>query len=300
MHLPAMAFAVAAHPRSLFKHTRYTQLVSSWSGKAEPFRSARRSFHTEFGSHLTRLHHTPLFSRKIVLLSNMRADVRDALPRDAHMAVVGLGAAGIATVLELRAAGFSNITVFEATPNAGGTWVYSSNTKNAQSSMYKSLHCNIPKVSMCYVDRPFQERARSFASHSDVAEYLQTIVADEGILPLVRFSSPVARVAPTDPDNFFTSWAVQTFVSPSTAKPVGDENQEARINSSGTQAVHSSVTHNSNLSETPRMLSDVEIFDAVILCNGHYTGMYSVFETRDNGCARLCSALTLDTSGLHT
>jgi cation diffusion facilitator CzcD-associated flavoprotein CzcO len=184
---------------------------------------------------------------------------------DARVAVVGLGAGGIAAVLGLRNAGFSNLTVFEAAACAGGTWAYSPNAHSAHSSMYESLRCNIPKESMCFVGRPLHAGADSFVGHRNVASYLQRIAAEENILPVVRFNSPVARVEPVDPQGFLTGWAVQTWVGAG-----ADATAEG-----GARAV-----------------SDVEHFDAIVVCNGHFTGAYRTARRPRSRLAKWCVALT--------
>lgn len=194
--------------------------------------------------------------------------------RDAGVAVIGLGAAGIAAVIGLRNAGLTNITVFEATGHAGGTWVYSGNVKSARSSMYKSLRCNIPKESMCYVGRPFNKEANSFASHRDVASYLQGIADEENILPLVRFNSPVAKVVPVEPNDFKTAWAIQTWKHPKASSAAANENNQSNSNVSSSKVSGNLSVSDEN--ELTSQLSDVEYFDAVVVCNGHFTGMLAM------------------------
>jgi monoamine oxidase len=191
---------------------------------------------------------------------------KQTVSQDARVAVIGLGAAGIAAVIGLRNAGLRNITVFEATGHAGGTWVYSGNIKNARSSMYKSLRCNIPKESMCYVGRPFHELADSFVSHRDVAAYLQRIADEENLLPLVRFNSPVARLFPVDPDRFETGWGIQTWAKQGASSAAVDENDHQN------SATPSRAQFGTDEFGVTSLLSDVEYFDAVVVCNGHFTG----------------------------
>lgn len=184
--------------------------------------------------------------------------------RDGPIAVIGLGAAGIAAVIGLRESGFQNITVYEATKVVGGTWVYSPSSEHAQSSMYESLRCNIPKQSMSFRGRPFPPQVPSFAPHRDVASYLQRITTSEAIYPLVRFQSPVAVCTPVNPGSLTTRWAIQTYVDV-------DECSEL-IWESMTDGGNARVpVRDTDGSHTP-CLSDPEFFDAVIVCNGHYTG----------------------------
>lgn len=208
-------------------------------------------------------------------MSPAQADFGPLVQPHGKIAVIGLGAAGIAAVTGLRQNGFSNITVFEASGNVGGTWVYSPCIKDARSSMYQSLRCNIPRQSMCYVNRPMPSNLPSFAPHRGVASYLLQVAEEDGILPLVRFNSPVARCIPVDPSSYATRWAIQTYVKRGASQRPQDENEQASNNGNVDSSPTSVSDFESDHSDTP-ILSDVEIFDAVLVCNGHFTGAFPV------------------------
>jgi thioredoxin reductase len=176
----------------------------------------------------------------MALSGEKESEARALVGADAKIAVIGAGAAGIAAVLGLRAAGLTSIAVFEAKSKSGGTWNYSP-AEEASSSMYESLRTNLPKETMAYESRPFDPSLPSFLSHASVAEYLQSIAKREQIDDIVRFNSPVASVHPVDPDSFATAWTVQTYVS-----TAGNDDKTVEMS-------------------TP------ERFDAVVVCNGHYS-----------------------------
>jgi thioredoxin reductase len=178
---------------------------------------------------------------------------------DAKIAVLGAGAAGIASFIALRRAGFQNITVLEATSNIGGTWVYSPETENAHSSMYRSLRVNIPKQAMCFLDTPFRDDIPSFPGHADVARYLQKVAEDNQMPSCVRFNTRVASISPQNPNDLCTGWLVQTLVSNDGWDP------------------KSLVEHgnaNGNSRRIKQQLSDPEYFHAVFICCGHYSGTF--------------------------
>jgi Flavin-binding monooxygenase-like len=158
--------------------------------------------------------------------------------KDARVAVIGAGAAGIAAVLGLRAAGMKNITVFEATSKVGGTWNYTSSDVSL-GSMYASLRTNLPKETMSFESMPFEASLPSFLGHENVAQYLQCVATREGIMDFIRFNSSVARISPVDPNIFATPWTVQLAVD----APDGRQSD----------------------------LSVPEYFDAVVVCNGHFS-----------------------------
>ncbi|KAK9984621.1 hypothetical protein SO802_034146 [Lithocarpus litseifolius] len=82
-----------------------------------------------------------------------------------HVAVIGAGAAGLVTARELRREGHS-VVVFERGDQVGGLWVYTPNVESdplgldptrttVHSSLYHSLRTNLPRDSMGFSDYPF-------------------------------------------------------------------------------------------------------------------------------------------------
>lgn len=84
-----------------------------------------------------------------------------------HVAVVGAGAAGLVTARELLRAGHQP-TVFEQSASVGGVWVYTPNVDDDQSgraveravfsSIYATLRTNLPSDLMAFLDYPFDSR----------------------------------------------------------------------------------------------------------------------------------------------
>ncbi|KAK9927508.1 hypothetical protein M0R45_024689 [Rubus argutus] len=82
-----------------------------------------------------------------------------------HVAVIGAGSAGLVAARELRREGHK-VVVFERGDQVGGTWVYTvevesdpigldPNRTTVHSSMYQSLRTNIPREVMGFRDYPF-------------------------------------------------------------------------------------------------------------------------------------------------
>ncbi|KAG2319991.1 hypothetical protein Bca52824_013204 [Brassica carinata] len=85
-----------------------------------------------------------------------------------HVAVIGAGAAGLAAARELRRESHS-VVVFERSAQVGGLWVYTPQTEPdplsldpnrtvVHSSVYASLRTNLPRECMGYRDFPFVPR----------------------------------------------------------------------------------------------------------------------------------------------
>ncbi|ESW29329.1 hypothetical protein PHAVU_002G061500 [Phaseolus vulgaris] len=85
-----------------------------------------------------------------------------------HVAVIGAGATGLVAARELRREGH-RVVVFERGDQVGGTWVYTPEVESdpvgldpnrsvVHSSLYDSLRTNLPRESMGFRDYPFRKR----------------------------------------------------------------------------------------------------------------------------------------------
>lgn len=156
--------------------------------------------------------------------------------RPTRVAVIGAGAAGLASAFEADREGLQPV-VFEASDRLGGTWVYRPRpeedplgrnpSRRVHSSMYESLRTNLPREVMAFLDEPFSdlhEDERQFPGHERVLQYLEDFAREHRLHRFIRFGSPVEEVAPTAGG----AWRVKTA-------------------------------------------SSAEAFAAVLICNGHYS-----------------------------
>lgn len=157
------------------------------------------------------------------------------LLRSRRVAIIGAGAAGLAAARELRNEGH-DITVFEANADIGGTWAYSEAT--GHSSLYESLRTNLPRSLMAFSDvewtPPRTSDSREYPGHAEVMAYLAHFYSTYALEPLVRFGTRVLCAEPIDGN----CWRLS--VEPNAA------------------------------SEHPRAVVQHE-FDALCVCNGHYS-----------------------------
>ncbi|CAK7355815.1 unnamed protein product [Dovyalis caffra] len=166
-----------------------------------------------------------------------------------HVAVIGAGAAGLVAVRELRREGHQ-VVVFEKDSQIGGTWLYTPRVEPeplaldptrpiVHTSLYKSLRTNLPRESMGFMDYPFVTRAgkgsdpRRFPGHTEVLKYLQDFAREFGIEEMVRFECEVVSVEMVDNGK----WKLKS--------------KKKRL-------------------EDDDFFLD-EVFDAVVVCNGHFT-----------------------------
>ncbi|KAM0821207.1 hypothetical protein ACQ4PT_025301 [Festuca glaucescens] len=165
--------------------------------------------------------------------------------RSLRVAVIGAGAAGLVAARELRREGHAPV-VFERTDDVGGTWVYDDADATAsrdplgarRSNLYASLRTNLPRQSMGFLDFPFAAGPdgdpRTFPGHAEVLRYLREFARRFDLHGLVRLETEVVRVSRDANAN--SSWRVRY-----SRKLAGSEKREGE-----------------------------EVFDAVVVCNGHY------------------------------
>ncbi|KAM7259591.1 hypothetical protein ACFE04_015332 [Oxalis oulophora] len=166
-----------------------------------------------------------------------------------RVAVIGAGAAGLVAARELHRQGHS-VIVFEQNAQLGGTWVYNDQTESdsvgvdpdrikVHSSLYNSLRTNLPREAMGFRDYPFFTRPgndddRRFPGHREVLKYLEEFGIEFGVMGMIKFETLVVDVRLIhDVDG--KKWRVKS----------------KKLNFDGFEA------H--------------EVFDAVVVCNGHYT-----------------------------
>lgn len=115
--------------------------------------------------------------------------------------VIGAGAAGLCAIKHALAFG-CDVIAFEQSDDIGGTWVYSDATgkdrhgNDIHSSMYRSLHTNLPKEVMSFPDFPFPPQEKSFLPATDVDEYLNLYAGSFKLKDHIRFEHHVIRVRP--------------------------------------------------------------------------------------------------------
>lgn len=160
------------------------------------------------------------------------------------IAVIGAGVAGLIAVRELQRSGHQ-VTIFEKSGQIGGTWAYDPRTESdplsldpnreiIHSSLYSSLRTNHPRHLMSFSDYPFSKSygdPRNFPGHEEVLKFLNEFWVEFGLTELTRLSTEVFRVEPVD-DSGYGEWIVE-----------------------------------SRRGE----LSEVDVFEAVVVCNGHHT-----------------------------
>ncbi|GAA1796321.1 flavin-containing monooxygenase [Actinomadura chokoriensis] len=106
-----------------------------------------------------------------------------------RVAVIGAGPAGLAAGKALRDAG-ADAVLYERGDRPGGLWARGS----GQSPAYASLHLNTSKGRTEFADFPMPRHWPDYPSADMVAGYLADYAERFGVVPHIRFNSPVASV----------------------------------------------------------------------------------------------------------
>ncbi|KAL2892473.1 Flavin-containing monooxygenase FMO GS-OX-like 1 [Bienertia sinuspersici] len=160
------------------------------------------------------------------------------------VAVIGGGVSGLISTHELLKEGH-RVTLFEKSDKLGGLWAYDPRVEPdplshelVHSSVYNSLRTNLPRALMGFSDFAFEERQygdpRVFPGHQEVLAFLNDFAGRVGVFGSTRFKSEVVRVERVGGDQWVVEW-----------RRVGEE--------------------------VRRVSFEEEVFDAVVVCNGHCT-----------------------------
>ncbi|XP_020708737.2 senecionine N-oxygenase isoform X1 [Athalia rosae] len=158
-----------------------------------------------------------------------------------RIAVIGAGAAGLAALRHCtKQSNQTNIEVvcYEQTGEVGGTWVYVPEVGTdayglpIHSSMYKSLRTNLPKEVMGFPDYPIPENPKSYLTRAELVDFINSYCNHFMLRQYIQFYHHVEFVEPLSGDDT-GKWSVQ-------------------------------------VEDLTKNQVSIEIFDAVMVCNGHY------------------------------
>lgn len=102
--------------------------------------------------------------------------------RQPRIAIVGAGMSGIAAVVKLRKAGYTDITVFEKEDRVGGTW---------RENRYPGLSCDIPSYFYQFSFEPNPDWTHRFSYGPEIQAYMERTAEKYDVTSVVRFNTPV-------------------------------------------------------------------------------------------------------------
>jgi cation diffusion facilitator CzcD-associated flavoprotein CzcO len=105
-----------------------------------------------------------------------------AAGRQPRIAIIGAGMSGIAAVVKLRKAGYSDLTVFEKADRVGGTW---------RENTYPGLSCDVPSpwYSFTFALNPDWNYRYSYGP--EIQAYMEKVAGDFGVTEIVHFNCAV-------------------------------------------------------------------------------------------------------------
>ncbi|MGQ0625435.1 MAG: flavin-containing monooxygenase [Sporichthyaceae bacterium] len=98
--------------------------------------------------------------------------------RRLRVVIVGAGFGGIATAIELRKHGITDITILDAAEGVGGTWLLNS---------YPGAACDVPSPLYSYSFAKRNDWAHLCAHQGEILAYLRSVAAEYGIDKLATF-----------------------------------------------------------------------------------------------------------------
>jgi cation diffusion facilitator CzcD-associated flavoprotein CzcO len=111
-----------------------------------------------------------------------------------RVVIIGAGFGGVGAAIELREHGFDDITILEAGPAVGGTWLHNT---------YPGAACDVPSPFYSYSYAKRDDWKHLCAHGPDILEYLQDVARTRGIDRLVV---PNTRVESADWDTGAACW----------------------------------------------------------------------------------------------
>lgn len=190
---------------------------------------------------LTALHSNAFSPKHMLHIGRPSTTVRIRMSSSAtdtkHVAIIGAGAAGLATARAFLANNQEinfQVSVFESRNRAGGIWDYSNSDDNGKKArpMYKHLRTNLPKELMAFREFPWVGTEDSYVTHTEVKKYLDDYYRSFDLEKCIHYGCTVEQLTVLDKKQDWAQVSLQWKVE--------------------------GKTHE-------------QIFDNVCVCNGHYS-----------------------------
>lgn len=112
-----------------------------------------------------------------------------------HVAIIGAGAAGLATARAFLRDTKYDVSVFEARQRPAGIWDYdSTNDEKKSRPMYKNLRTNLPKELMQFREFPWTGTDDSYVTHTEVKKYLNDYCQEFGLDKYIQYGCTVEQL----------------------------------------------------------------------------------------------------------
>ena len=108
----------------------------------------------------------------------------DSKPRPRRIAIIGGGPGGLCAGVRLRAAGYEDFTIFEASAGVGGTWY---NTR------YPGLACDVQSHLYAFSFAPNPDWSRTYVTQPEICDYMGRVADEFGLRPHLRLNTKVTE-----------------------------------------------------------------------------------------------------------
>jgi cation diffusion facilitator CzcD-associated flavoprotein CzcO len=115
-----------------------------------------------------------------------------------RIVIIGAGFGGLGAAIELRRAGFTDVTVLERAEAVGGVW---------RDNTYPGAACDVPSPLYSWSFAPNPRWERRYSGQADILRYLTRVAREEGVLDQVVTDAEVTRCRYDDTAGV---WAVRT------------------------------------------------------------------------------------------
>ena len=112
--------------------------------------------------------------------------------------IIGTGFGGIGMAIQLKQAGYTDITLLEKAPKAGGTW---------RDNTYPGAACDVQSHLYSYSFEPKHDWSRKFAPQAEIEGYIEHCITKYGLQPHIHFNQTVTAANFNEATN---SWSVTT------------------------------------------------------------------------------------------
>lgn len=109
--------------------------------------------------------------------------------------IVGAGFGGIAAAIELRRAGFTDVTILERAAEIGGTWHYNT---------YPGCACDVPSHLYSFSFAPRRDWSRLCSPGQEILDYLRGVAGDYGVADQVITGTEVTACTFSDAQRRWT------------------------------------------------------------------------------------------------
>lgn len=98
------------------------------------------------------------------------------------VAIIGAGFSGLGMAVQMKKAGYQDITIFDKAPKVGGTWYWNT---------YPGCSCDVKVHLYSYSFAPYPDWPRAYPSSADIQKYLEHVADTFGLRAHLRLSTEV-------------------------------------------------------------------------------------------------------------